>query len=173
MGTRLWARVAWMHVAKTLCVSCILCILCTLCPGRDLNPHALEKQRILSPPCLPIPPPGRDGCANLTGGCLRRLFGARRRSVASRICRLALVGVLFGLVFFVCLSDWRYWRFCGRHRSAGTSRIWLTGRASPDRADPTPESGALHDLPTISPRSPNTSIETLRHAGESDTPQRV
>ena len=33
------------------------------CPGRDLNPHALEKQRILSPPCLPIPPPGQDGCA--------------------------------------------------------------------------------------------------------------
>ena len=41
-----------------------------LCPGRDLNPHALEKQRILSPPCLPIPPPGQDGHAKLFGGCL-------------------------------------------------------------------------------------------------------
>ena len=34
-----------------------------LCPGRDLNPHARMKQRILSPPCLPIPPPGPDDYA--------------------------------------------------------------------------------------------------------------
>ena len=31
-----------------------------LCPGRDLNPHEPEVQGILSPLCLPIPPPGRD-----------------------------------------------------------------------------------------------------------------
>ena len=27
-------------------------------PGRDLNPHDRNGQRILSPSCLPIPPPG-------------------------------------------------------------------------------------------------------------------
>ena len=31
-----------------------------LYPGRDLNPHARDEHRILSPACLPIPPPGRD-----------------------------------------------------------------------------------------------------------------
>lgn len=29
------------------------------CPGRDLNPHVLLGQQILSLQCLPIPPPGR------------------------------------------------------------------------------------------------------------------
>ena len=33
-----------------------------LYPGRDLNPHARDEHRILSPACLPIPPPGRRGC---------------------------------------------------------------------------------------------------------------
>ncbi len=28
-------------------------------PGRDLNPHASNRHWILSPTCLPIPPPGR------------------------------------------------------------------------------------------------------------------
>jgi hypothetical protein len=27
-------------------------------PGRDLNPHIFKGYRILSPACLPIPPPG-------------------------------------------------------------------------------------------------------------------
>ena len=30
-----------------------------LYPGRDLNPHGLNGHRILSPACLPIPPPGQ------------------------------------------------------------------------------------------------------------------
>ena len=30
------------------------------CPGRDLNPHEHMVQGILSPLCLPIPPPGRS-----------------------------------------------------------------------------------------------------------------
>ena len=30
------------------------------CPGRDLNPHGLIGHRILSPACLPVPPPGRQ-----------------------------------------------------------------------------------------------------------------
>ena len=30
-----------------------------LYPGRDLNPHGRNVHRILSPACLPIPPPGR------------------------------------------------------------------------------------------------------------------
>jgi hypothetical protein len=29
-------------------------------PGRDLNPHVRDEHRILSPACLPIPPPGRE-----------------------------------------------------------------------------------------------------------------
>ncbi len=29
-----------------------------LYPGRDLNPHGLYGHRILSPACLPVPPPG-------------------------------------------------------------------------------------------------------------------
>ena len=28
-------------------------------PGRDLNPHIRNEYRILSPACLPIPPPGQ------------------------------------------------------------------------------------------------------------------
>ena len=32
-----------------------------LYPGRDLNPHGRNGHRILSPACLPIPPPGQDG----------------------------------------------------------------------------------------------------------------
>ncbi len=27
-------------------------------PGRDLNPYDLKDHRILSPVCLPVPPPG-------------------------------------------------------------------------------------------------------------------
>ena len=27
-------------------------------PGRDLNPHSRNGHRILSPACLPVPPPG-------------------------------------------------------------------------------------------------------------------
>ena len=30
------------------------------CPGRDLNPHGLIGHRILSPACLPVPPPGQQ-----------------------------------------------------------------------------------------------------------------
>ncbi len=30
-----------------------------LYPGRDLNPHGRDGHRILSPACLPIPPPGQ------------------------------------------------------------------------------------------------------------------
>ena len=30
-----------------------------LYPGRDLNPHDRNGHRILSPACLPVPPPGR------------------------------------------------------------------------------------------------------------------
>lgn len=29
------------------------------CPGRGSNPHGLRGRGILSPLCLPIPPPGR------------------------------------------------------------------------------------------------------------------
>gem|GEM_PF-1956669 len=28
-------------------------------PGRDLNPHSRNGHRILSPACLPVPPPGQ------------------------------------------------------------------------------------------------------------------
>jgi hypothetical protein len=31
-----------------------------LYPGRELNPHGRNGHRILSPACLPIPPPGQD-----------------------------------------------------------------------------------------------------------------
>ena len=29
-------------------------------PGRESNPHSLNGNRILSPACLPVPPPGQD-----------------------------------------------------------------------------------------------------------------
>ena len=32
-----------------------------LYPGRGLNPHDRNGHRILSPACLPIPPPGQSG----------------------------------------------------------------------------------------------------------------
>ena len=32
----------------------------TLYPGRESNPHGRNDHRILSPACLPVPPPGRS-----------------------------------------------------------------------------------------------------------------
>jgi hypothetical protein len=43
--------------AKSLAVSLLAGILGY--PGRELNPHGRNGHRILSPACLPIPPPGR------------------------------------------------------------------------------------------------------------------
>ena len=44
------------------CRKAYLSSISALYPGRDLNPHARDEHRILSPACLPIPPPGRSGC---------------------------------------------------------------------------------------------------------------
>ncbi len=31
-------------------------------PGRESNPHGRNNHRILSPACLPVPPPGQKQC---------------------------------------------------------------------------------------------------------------
>ena len=43
------------------CRNAYLSSISALYPGRDLNPHARDEHRILSPACLPIPPPGHFG----------------------------------------------------------------------------------------------------------------
>jgi hypothetical protein len=38
---------------------CLNWLILAVYPGRDLNPHIRNEYRILSPACLPIPPPGQ------------------------------------------------------------------------------------------------------------------
>jgi len=40
------------------CRNALLSSISALYPGRDLNPHNRNGHRILSPACLPVPPPG-------------------------------------------------------------------------------------------------------------------
>ncbi len=40
-------------------VNACLSLVSALYPGRESNPHACLEHRILSPACLPIPPPGQ------------------------------------------------------------------------------------------------------------------
>ncbi len=51
------------------------------CPGRDSNPHALFGQRGLSPPCLPVTPPGPCS-ANVHGGMVAGVAPRPGRSPA-------------------------------------------------------------------------------------------
>jgi hypothetical protein len=54
-----------MEIKK--CRNALLSSISAKYPGRDLNPHARDEHRILSPACLPIPPPGRSGCGFVCG----------------------------------------------------------------------------------------------------------
>ena len=76
----------------------------------------------------------RAGWLRLTVG---GLAGACRHSVASTGCRPALVSVSCGGAFFGCLLDWPWSEYSEKLLSVDTFRIYPTGPATPNQADPT------------------------------------
>ena len=52
--------IRFMEQAKK-CRNAYLPSISALYPEGELNPHVLNGHRILSPACLPVPPPGRRG----------------------------------------------------------------------------------------------------------------
>ena len=83
--------------------------LLVLYPGRDLNPHDRNGHRILSPACLPVPPPGRREC-----GCER----VRKKTLWREGCFGAKDGIRtrdpnLGKVMLYQLSYFRMELKCG------------------------------------------------------------
>ena len=66
-------------------------------PERESNPHGLNGHRILSPACLPIPPPGRHIQKKPVGA--DRLYNGAKDGIRTRDPDLGKV-VLYQLSYF-------------------------------------------------------------------------
>ncbi len=59
----------YFYTAKNKKILCNILNYKGLCfvvyPGRESNPHSFNRNRILSPACLPVPPPGQRRIPNL------------------------------------------------------------------------------------------------------------